>query len=149
MMRSLKAKRMRRRKNVCPPTPQWATESTQEVEALTWANHLIEWAHASTGMLRGLRAGLESLDLSTSEASGAHGRWTCRSGEPVDIGDTVALRYGLSPELVGRIIAGDEVELRCQVVRGVDASAGEQLMVSPDQLLLKVFATPAPRTLER
>jgi hypothetical protein len=127
-----------------PAAPSWAVEDTQEVEALRRINRETVWATESTGMLSALSAGLQSLDQPRqieqderpkSVISGSC--WTCRSGELVGVGDVVALCYGASSELVAKITAGTERELRCTVVRGALA-AGEPVTVTPDRLLVKV-----------
>ncbi len=45
-----------------PSLPMWAVEDTVEVQALADVNRQIEWASATTGLLRTIRDGLRALD---------------------------------------------------------------------------------------
>jgi hypothetical protein len=138
------ARRAQRRRSVQQTVPAWALEDTQEVAALRRVNRETAWAAESTGLLSALSAGLRAMDRHAADkvgeggvpAGGAH--WVCRSGEAVTIGDLVALRHGASSDVVGRIIGGTAKSLRCVVVSGSALPAGVPVIVTVDQLLVKV-----------
>lgn len=64
--------------------------------------------------------------------------WWCWSGEEVGRGDAVAVSYGGTTELVARIIDGTRHEVTCEVIRDSGMPPGHRLILSPNQLLLKV-----------
>jgi len=63
------------------------------------------------------------------------GGWLCRDGDPVVVGDAVAVMHGLYPHLVGRITGGDETSIQ---VAACGSRDGMFLSISPDQLLARL-----------
>lgn len=67
--------------------------------------------------------------------------WTTRAGEPVGVGDLVALsvlRY--SDDAVGRIVTQTgEGGIQCVLIRTARAGPGTFVTVEEDQLLVRVF----------
>ena len=72
------------------------------------------------------------------------GKWKCQSDQEVLVGDRVAITYGLSSEVIVQILSASDEEdeddrLSCMVLRGTAiVPAGEVLIVSEEQLLIKV-----------
>jgi hypothetical protein len=65
----------------------------------------------------------------------AGSEWLCRDGDPVVVGDAVAIMHGLYPHLVGRITGGNESSVQIAACGSRD---GMFLSVSPDQLLARL-----------